>query len=132
MQVGVVPGENGWATGRAGQRTGVVPRETDAVLLEPLPPVQRSVAPREHLGRLVRRNGAFLVGHQDDDVGLISHEPSPIASQGRRASRRTVAPERGTPRVRRAFVLDQNRFRPCWSASRRLYRPGPTGESSGC
>ena len=50
MQVGVMPGENGWATGRAGQRAGVVPRKTDAVLVEPLAAVQRSVAPGEHLG----------------------------------------------------------------------------------
>ena len=114
MQVGVVPGENGWATGCAGQRAGVVPRKTDAVLVEPLAAVQRAVAPGQHLGRLVGRDRAFLVGHQDDDVGLVSHQVSPIGWPGRRASGRIVGLERGMPRVRRAFAVGQSRFRLCW------------------
>ena len=50
VQIRVVPGENRWATGRAGQRAGVVPGKADAVLVEPLAAVQSPVPPGEHLG----------------------------------------------------------------------------------
>ncbi len=50
VQVRIVPGENRWATGRAGQRAGVVPGKADAMLVEPPAAVQRSLAPGEHLG----------------------------------------------------------------------------------
>ncbi len=130
VQVGVVPGEDRRAAGHAGQRAGVMPAETDAVLVEPLAACQRPVAPCEHLGRLVRRNRALLVGHQDDDVGEVRHVCSPFVSRGRPASRRTAWPAPGTTRAPPVAGLSENRFRPCSSASPRSNRL-PASTSSG-
>ena len=104
VQVGVVAGEDRRATGYAGERTGVVPGEAHAVFVEPAPAIQGSPTPGQQLGRLVGRYRAFLVGHQDDDVGPFrrlvglvdfSHGHAPFVRRARPASSRTPWPGRG-------------------------------------
>ena len=62
-----------------GQRAGVVALEADAVFVEPFARLEGSVMPGEGVGGLVGRDGAFLVGHQDDDVGVVRYGSAPVA-----------------------------------------------------
>ena len=78
VQVRVLAGEDGRTARDTRQRSGVVPGEADAVLVEPAPAGQGAFPPGEDGLVLIGRDGAFLVGHHDDDVGAVSHGSPPF------------------------------------------------------
>ncbi len=81
MDVGVVPGEDRWPAGNAGQRARVVAPEVECVFVEPGPTGQRFCTPPGEVRVFVRWGGTFLVGHDDDDVGSNCHGRCPLRSR---------------------------------------------------
>ena len=63
-----------------GVDVGVVVGEADPVVLEPFSPGQGALPPRQDGIGFVRWDGAFLVGHEDDDVRAVRHEKPPLFS----------------------------------------------------
>ena len=76
VDIGILAGEQGRATGHTCQGARVVAPERHPMLLEPPGAGELLAAPRRHLRRLVGWRGAFLVGHQHDDIGTSSHGPT--------------------------------------------------------
>jgi hypothetical protein len=83
VQIGILTGEDRRPARHARERTRVVPREADAMLVEPAPTAEGPASPGQHVGRFVRWHRAFLVCHEDDDVRSISHAGAPFVGPSR-------------------------------------------------
>ncbi len=79
VDLGVLPGEERRATRHAREGTGVVATEGDGVVLEPGCSGKGRTPPGSDVVRFVRRRRAFLVGHDQDDIGsVLTHEVVPV------------------------------------------------------